>query len=528
MFGACSDTAYYPLCSEGCGGGGMLGAAGTTDAGEPGGGQGSSTRGGQGGAPASTSTSAGEAGAHGGDAGSDEPAGGGSGAEGTEGGAGGALDRPCDPSLSPVEEPCLVSDAYAVFARSNESSSAGEGSLGNPFGSLESAIRAAEEQQKWLVIACIGTFRKPLEVTRPSGPTLRIFGGFECSSGKASYVGTPTTIETTRGPGLHLSDAHDLELSELEFRARDAKEASESSIAGIVENSTNVTLRRVTLFAGKGMDGAHGGAVLATAAAAPAGIPGTPLGGGSAQPACSCAGTVGGRGGDLNNTATRDGVAGEPALGAGLGGVGGSVCDVGGIGATPPKGESGKGAALLGTLDGTSWVPADGTSGKDGSLAQGGGGGGGGPSGGGGSGGCGGCGGKAGAAGKGGGASIGLLSIDSSLTLVGCAIETSQGGAGGNGQPGQRGQPGGGGGTGAATGCNGGLGGAGSDGGPGGGGAGGISVGVAYWGQAPVIDGEVSDWTIGAPGPGGMGVDETTSGRSGVSEAVLGIGPSSN
>jgi hypothetical protein len=111
---------------------------------------------------------------------------------------------------------------------------------------------------------------------------------------------------------------------------------------------------------------------------------------------------------------------------------------------------------------------------------------------GGGGGGAGGCGGEAGAAGRGGGSSLGIVSLNATLTLGdGVTVTVGSGGAGGAGGMGQLGSWAGFEGDGGTAGgtvvdaCDGGSGGAGGHGGNGGGGRGGHAVGIAYVGAEP-------------------------------------------
>ncbi len=171
-----------------------------------------------------------------------------------------------------------------------------------------------------------------------------------------------------------------------------------------------------------------------------------------------------------------------------------------------------------GILSQSGWMPGSGSPGDDGKPGQGGGGGGNGrlSSGSGGGGGCGGCGGAGGKPGQGGGASIALLSFQSSITLAGCSldgrrlrerrqqVETPK--------PDKRRAHGHADRIGNLGGCPGGAGGAGAGGNGGQGGPGGLSLGIGYVGTPPTIDGAVvtqasthSGITIGAPGAGGAG-----------------------
>ncbi|MBK8942406.1 MAG: hypothetical protein IPM79_33615 [Polyangiaceae bacterium] len=120
------------------------------------------------------------------------------------------------------------------------------------------------------------------------------------------------------------------------------------------------------------------------------------------------------------------------------------------------------------------------------------------------------------------GSSLGIVSLNATLTLGDGVTVTGSGGAGGAGGMGQLGQLGGFEGDGGAAGgtvvdaCDGGSGGAGGHGGNGGGGRGGHAVGIAYVGAEPAggtVDVGGSSEGVGGPGgdnglePGGAGAD---------------------
>ncbi|MDQ2645623.1 MAG: hypothetical protein M3020_17535, partial [Myxococcota bacterium] len=268
-----------------------------------------------------------------------------------------------------------MSDAFAVFAKGSTGPDGGDGSINDPFSSLSEAIRVADEQSKPLVIACVSTFREQIAITRRSGATLRIVGGFNCSAGTAEYFDAPSTLEAASGPSLQITESSDIELSDFDVRARDAQSPGESSIAAIIARSERIRLTRVQLRAGKGRDGASGELSPERIAEAPTGNPGQGSSGGALQNLCTCSDSIGGRGGDIEATSTRDGGNGLPALGGGKGGAGGASCQKGEGGKAPDSGENGPGG-VLGELDATSWLPAAGGRGGDGAIGQGGGGGG--------------------------------------------------------------------------------------------------------------------------------------------------------
>jgi hypothetical protein len=431
--------------------------------------------------------------------------GGASGGEAGSGGEGGAVPI-CDPSKAPSAEACLVSDEFAVFV-SPLGNDEGTGAKGDPVLSIASAITMAAEQQK-IVVACStndAVFTVPLELT--GEVTARVYGGFDCDDWTHGDVRTLIAPEA-KGPALKLDTVSGaLEIEDFEFRARDAEDGNgESSVGAVISDTKGVTLRRVTIAAGKGGKGADGQTLAAFPSAAPDGheAEGEAGGGPRTSSQCGCE-TSGGQGGNAET-----GINGDPGLpdyGGGQGGLGGGECDNGKAGKAAPATEPGSGASLLGVLSGTEWQPSSGTGGGGGKAGQGGGGGGGegeSPGGAGGGGACGGCGGDGGNPGGGGGASIGLILVESAVTFEETSVVTDDAGQGGKGAAGQEGQKGGDGGLQSAGGCPGGRGGDGAPGGSGGGGAGGLSAGIVYsGGTAPNVLGVSFD--IGMMGLGGDG-----------------------
>jgi hypothetical protein len=523
---ACSSSDSYDLCTEDCDPSGDAGArssgggvgSGAASGASKGGGPGASGNGGAAAQPTAGNTGKGGAPdlGQGGDAGEIEA---GSTGSGGEGGA----SAVCDPSKSPNDEACVVSDEFAIFVDS-EASSDGDGSMSSPFASLADALVAARDQEK-LVIVCANGFDSGIEIAESKGDTpLKIYGGFDCSASGSWKAGDAKTVITSAsGSPLVIRDSSKLELEGFEFRAPEATPESPSSIAAVISASAGIALRNVTLIARDGLAGVDGAAPEPALDRAPAGNPGQyGASGGKAQESCTCEKSVGGEGGHVLESWRRYGNPGLPDWGGGQGGELGPPCQAGKPGNAGPVVSDGKAAESHGSAEGLSWIPADGQAGGDGAIGQGGGGGGSGDTGSGGGGGCGGCGGKGGRPGTGGGASIGLLLLDSTITLADIRVETGNGGKGGAGSAGQEGQPGGEGGRGgdADNGCAGGDGAPGGKGAAGGGGAGGISVAIAYRGDEPDVSQSELDADLGAAGVGGEGGGD---GLNGVSQVLLAI-----
>jgi hypothetical protein len=476
---------------------------------------------------------------------------GGDGGLGGEGGSGGGGGE-CDSSKSPSVEPCIVSDEFAVFV-SSDGDDGDLGTMAEPVATFERALELAAGAK--IVVACSGTYDEHVEVSGSA----RIYGGFDCAGDWTYSAAEPSRVEPmTRGYALRIETTEKVVIEDATFTAQAGMDAGESSIGALVVDSSDVTLRRVTVTAGPGADGGNGDGTMTRAATGAPGNGGTPAcsvntapnrGGSAVETMCDGAGSgsVGGKGGDGGNNADSagNGNPGQPMLGQGAAGLGevntGWNCGVGATlggataGGNGTSGQSGIGARGLGELTANGYDPVPGNSGENGDPGQGGGGGGGakaptlacalatnprtGASAG--SGGGGGCGGKGGMPGKGGGASIGLASIESSIILEDVELFAAEGGGGGDGGPGQPGGLGGPAGPGAAgagsslASCPGAQGGQGGNGGDGGGGAGGPSLGIAHIGGIPAqlrVSIDVAD--TAAPG-GADGSGSTTSAGAG-------------
>jgi hypothetical protein len=434
-----------------------------------------------------------------------------------------------DVARGPSESACAVDEAYGVFVAppaAGGSDTAGSGTRKAPLATISNGVAAAKASGK-SVYVCGGSYAEAV-VIDASHDGVNLYGGLDCTSW--AYAPANRVVVAPRAPGYAL-EVKDLTagttIADIEFDAKDADSTHPggSSVAAFVHGAQHVSLQRVTLAAGKGSDGAAGVSagppgptnwttMSLKGANATSSAPG-------AQTACACAldahGSTGGAGGGPQ----QDAGPGLPMFpgdaGGGTPGAHGGSCLTIGIGiggANAPSASPDPGSASLGSLTTTGWLPAMGSSGSFGLPGQGGGGGGNGPasSGFGGSGACGGCGGAGGSGGAGGGGSIALLVSQSAVELSGCVMMASAGGAGGAGGAGQPGQPGSGTfGNGAGSGCQGGAGGAGGGGNGGQGGPGGVSVGIAYAGGAPTLDGQaiapaatLPGVTVSAtPAPGG-------------------------
>jgi hypothetical protein len=455
----------------------------------------------------------------------------GTGAEGGMGGEGGAAGSvpQCDPTKSPSEDSCVISEDYGVFASPNGSDTKGDGSREKPYATLGKAVSGAVAKHL-RVYACAdgGTYHESLSLAA-SASGIELFGGFSCSEWTYS-TSAKSRVASSTPLALRVDGASKLHVEGFRFEAADAAMPGESSVGAFITASMNVLLRHTQIEAGKGMAGANGVLESFTYQDRTA-LNGKNASGtmGGAENVCHCEGTLttsGGVGGTASVTG-QPGSDGSPDHGGGKGGTPGpcSPSGTGQDGAPAPALPPAAGAGKLGTLTSTGWTPAPGTDGSPGSPGQGGGGGASSSTGGGGGGGCGSCGGAGGSGGKGGGASIALIAFESGVTLeedsVLVASDAGNGGDGATGQVAQMQAGFGGTGTVATGSCNGGVGGLGADGQFGGGAAGGISVGILWQGDmAPTQTGvTITTGIAGAKGIGGsVGVND---GIDGVAQDAL-------
>jgi hypothetical protein len=448
-------------------------------------------------------------------------------------GDGGGVDvlPGCDVAKSPSDEPCLVSEKYGVFVAPDGVDTNG-GTKTAPVKTLAHALEVAAGRN---VYVCNGKYEETLSI-QGSTSDVGVFGGFTCpgaSDGGAAWAyvaGTRATVKVaTPTYALRIANTSKrVRVEDVAFEVADATAPGAASVAGFVSDSTDVTLRRVSLKAGHG--GAPGAAGQTPTAALPVATKGTDGASGGTAVTCPCANgvsSVGGKGG----TNLGNGDTGAPNPGGGVGGDATKACQLGGKGgggAGAMNASAANASAVIGSVSSLGWASASGPIGDRGATGQGGGGGASADATGiGGGGACGGCGGEPSSGGAGGGSSIGLLVLQSKVTIVESNLVTGDASNGGVGVVGQAGATGATGGLpGGGGGCSGGVGGKGGDGAASGGGAGGSSVGVVWnGGTAPNVDTATQNaFTHGAAGTGGVGgAPGINDGPKGVAQAVLGL-----
>jgi uncharacterized membrane protein YgcG len=435
----------------------------------------------------------------------------------------------CDPTKPPYDEACVIDDAFGIFV-SLAGSDANPGLKSAPVRSIGHGMDLAKAAAKRVYI-CAGSYPEQLMVGS-SRDGVNVYGALDCATWTYSAANKVIVAPAQAGYALEIQGLQTgVTFEDIEFDAQNASAGvpGASSVAVFVSTSQGISFDRVTMVAGSANDGAPGGSTgTATnwfgtppAYAELAGNNADDAGGAPTKQ-CTCGDqsqTSGGQGGGPMNIPSPG--AGAPAYsdaGAGAGGMNAVVCGSGGSpptnGADAPMPLAEAPSTSLGTCSAGGWVPGVGVPGTDGKPGQGGGGGGNGrlSSGSGGSGACGGCGGAGGKPGQGGGASIALLSFQSSIALADCTLTANAAGGGSAGGAAEAGQGGGLMGGNGNLGCQGSAGGAGAGGNGGQGGPGGLSLGIGYVGTPPTIDGAVvtqasthSGIAIGAAGAGGAG-----------------------
>jgi hypothetical protein len=467
---------------------------------------------------------------------------------GTSGDSGAAgAPSTCDGSLTPDVESCVISDDYGVFVSPTGDDATGEGTEAAPYATLTTALAKLDNTvaKTKRIYVCAAEYTEPSTLEIPGG--VSIFGGFGCEGGAWTYdsVNNKASFKPQSPIGAEIKNASGVLLEDLSITAADATSPGGSSF-GMTLVDSGVVLTRVEVKAGRGAigsagvdgtNGADGADPTSDQNGHAAVCGGTSDNKGSSWPAQSACNVRGGDGGTgYANSDGDPGTTGVPlanivAEGMKNGGTGATTTGAsvpgqrGGDGSYGLPGVTGASAKDIGTFGAAGYAIASGADGTDGFPAQGGGGGGASRGNGstctgasGGAGGMGGCGGTHATGGKGGGASVAILSWNSSLTLVNTSLIADSGGGGGKGGKagtggaGKSGGQGGASGNGIGKGGNGGDGGLGGAGGNGAGGTGGPSIAVVYSSKEPVVDGKSTllPGTPGAPGVGGTYGDAST------------------
>ncbi|HYP89369.1 MAG TPA: hypothetical protein VEQ59_14480, partial [Polyangiaceae bacterium] len=359
---------------------------------------------------------------------------------GSGGGDGGGGDggSGCSGEVSD-DAACWTTEEYGVFVSSDHGDdSTATGTRQFPYKTLSKALGASGSRN---IYVCVGSddYTERVFLDRPS-TAVHIYGGFECENwtydvARRAQVTSPTQI------ALRIQGAtKGVTIENMEFTAANGSGDNASSYGAFITDSKDVVLKRVKLTAGDGLDGADGadGEKGADGVAPGAEQNGEPAlcPGGTAHSKGGVAidalcGSKGGDGGDgVVDSTGAPGFDGTPLVDRNRGenAADGSAGDSGKPGAVGTSGGAADAGPISGIFTMTGFAPANGLDGKAGTAGQGGGGGGSSKGGSGcrgasgGAGGMGGCGGSGAHGGAGGGASVGLLSWSSTVTLVACEM----------------------------------------------------------------------------------------------------------
>jgi len=452
-------------------------------------------------------------------------------------GSGGAPPTPCDGTLGPDMDACVISDEFGLFvAPSTNDDPLADGTQAHPYATVTQAL--AKIMKIKHVYVCAGEYAEPATLTIPD--RVSIYGRFTCDGGTWKYdADTPAYLHSAAPIGAMITDAKvGVMIQDLRLDAANADDGVGASSFGLViSGSQNVALKRVEIHAGKGgkgktgTDGVNGADGIASGsdqngkAGTCTSAPGSQMGPAQVPKVCDSEGGAGGMAyAAVSYSPMQDGSSAylvSPSNGGKGGEILGQNAKPGQPGENGARGEPGAIAPAIGAFAKDGYQVASGGSGTAGKAGFGGGGGGAslgaagtttclGSTGG--AGGMGGCGGDLGSGGLGGGASVALLSWRSSLSIDSCKLTALSGGAGGDGGKGHVGGTGKAGGTGGPAdptgtvgkGGNGGDGGNGGNGGSGAGGTGGPSIALVYDGTAPTRVGE-STLSFAAAAAGGKG-----------------------
>lgn len=445
----------------------------------------------------------------------------------------------CDLTQDPKDSIACVNDTDGVFV-DTAGNDANNGKMATPVATLTKGLVVAKTRGIGRIYVCEGTYPEDV-VVDSAHDGISIYGGFKC--GAWTYSGIKPIVGKTQNPFKLDTLVKSVIIEDIETSGKDGDVNTPSSIGMFVNASTDVTLKRVKLIAGKGFNGAKSTVASNYAKISQnditiRGMSAIGKVGGPTHACMLCTdakNSSGGGGGNAGGGVGSPGIDGTPNLNGafpndGKGGLGdiGNGCTAGDQGAGGGTGTSATTPVSLGTFDQTGWTGAPGLGGTNGGPGQGGGGGGGDQtgnnSGGGAGAGCGGCGGGSGGGGLSAGSSIALGIVGSTVNVITSELVALDGGAGGAGAGGQGGELGGFSGQFNGAGCIAGIGGSGGAGGAGAGAAGGLSVGVLWKGAgAPTLDANTqSKVTFGLRGTKGVGgIPGTNDGPDGVAQAVL-------
>ncbi len=189
-----------------------------------------------------------------------------SGASGTSGeggtdaasGSGGTPAPPCDGSLSPDADACVISDEFGIFVSPDGNDATADGTQAHPFATLTPALASISTIKH--VYLCAGDYSEPSTIEIPD--RVSIYGRFRCAGGTWTYDSPYPAHLMPRSPiGAMITDAKiGVVLQDLRIDAMNAAEdgTGASSFGMIISGSQNIALKGVEIRAGKGGKGKAG------------------------------------------------------------------------------------------------------------------------------------------------------------------------------------------------------------------------------------------------------------------------------
>jgi len=170
----------------------------------------------------------------------------------------------CDTSADPAQTPCLVDEGYGLFVSPNGNDQSGMGTRSSPFKTIAKGIEQGVTKGKSVYVCAAATYDEQLVLDVGASGT-KLYGGFDC--GTWNHLSNTRTVVRPSTPGVVLTAAKvsSVFVEDFEFDAHDGMAPGDSSVAVLVASSDRVRLVRTKLVAGRGIEGARGTSLPASA-----------------------------------------------------------------------------------------------------------------------------------------------------------------------------------------------------------------------------------------------------------------------
>jgi hypothetical protein len=158
-----------------------------------------------------------------------------------------AVPSGCILTKEPSESVACVANEVGIFVDAAGGKETNAGTKDSPVNSVTSALGKLGGRSR--IYVCSGTYAERVKL--PGAVSL--YGGWECGTWSAKGAAAKF-VPKERGYALEVGPGGDgVVISDLSFTSLDGVDAGESSVAVFVHDSPNVTLRRVSVTAGKGV-----------------------------------------------------------------------------------------------------------------------------------------------------------------------------------------------------------------------------------------------------------------------------------